>query len=86
MKKKIVMMLKIHCKDESYDIEVDEDITAYELVIALNTAYKLGLNTNDITNCYLKTENPICLIKGDRTLKSYGLRNGTIINFTRSIQ
>lgn len=85
MKKKIVMRLKIFCRDEIHDIEVDDDITANELVKGLNNAFKLGINMNDITNCYLKTENPIALIKGDKTLKAYGLRNGTIINFTRDI-
>ena len=85
MKKKIVMRFVIFCRNESYDIEVDNDITANELVRGLNTAFGLGINTNDIIDCYLKTENPIALIKGDKKLYEYGLRNGTIINFTREI-
>ena len=34
----------------------------------------------DINNCYLKAQNPIMLLKGNRTLKEFGVRNGTIIS------
>ena len=58
-------------------------MTANELVIALNQAYGLGIDLSDITKCYLKTENPIALLKGNKTLEEFGLRNGTIINYLR---
>ena len=32
--------------------------------------------------CYLKSENPIALLRGNKTLAEYGIRNGTLINFT----
>lgn len=64
------------------DIEVPLDITANELVVGLNVAYELGIDTSDIKNCYLKAENPIALLRGNKTLAQYGIRNGSIINFT----
>ena len=53
---------------------------AKELAAALNEAYGLGVDLSDINNCYLKAQNPIMLLKGNRTLKEFGVRNGTIIS------
>lgn len=68
-------------QNTTVDIEVPLDITATELVIGLNAAYDLGIDTSDIKNCYLKAENPIALLRGNKTLAQYGIRNGSIINF-----
>ena len=57
-----------------------EHRTAKELAAALNEAYGLGVDLSDINNCYLKAQNPIMLLKGNRTLKEFGVRNGTIIS------
>ena len=64
------------------DLEIPLDISANELVVALNAAYKLNIDTSDIKNCYLKAENPIALLRGDKTLAEFGLRNGSIVNYT----
>ncbi len=64
------------------DIEIPLDITATELVVGLNSAYDLGIDTTDIKNCYMKAENPIALLRGNKTLAQYGIRNGSIINYT----
>lgn len=83
----IIMVLKFHKnkqrKEEiDYDIEVPIDITANDLVLALNQGFGLGIDTNNVLECYLKTENPIALVKGDKTLRQFGLYDGTIINIT----
>lgn len=80
---KIIVILHIHKEKAKVDIEIPLDITANELLNGLNQGFHLGINTEDITECYLKTENPIALLRGNKTLKEYKLRNGTIINFTR---
>ena len=54
----------------------------YDLVNALNSAYNLGIDTSNIKNCYLKMENPISLLKGNKSLADFGMRNGSVINFT----
>ena len=32
---------------------------------------------------YLRTERPIALLRGERMLYEYGIRDGTLINITR---
>lgn len=77
-----VVIFNITKRNFTVDLEVPLIISANELVVALNTAYDLGIDTTDITNCYLKAENPIALLKGDKTLSEFGLRNGSVIYFT----
>lgn len=77
-----IIIFKIHKRQFSVDLEVPLDITANDLFRALNTAYDLKVDMSDITNCYLKAENPIVLLKGNKTLREFGLWDGSIINFT----
>lgn len=81
-KETAIIIFNIIKRNVSVDLEVPLNISAYELVIALNSAYELNINTSDIKNCYLKVENPITLLRGNKTLAEFGLRNGSIINFT----
>ena len=82
MENTAIVILKIHKKKLMVDLEIPLDISANELVYALNAAYDLVIDTTDIKNCYLKAENPIALLKGDRTLADFGLRNGSVISYT----
>jgi len=77
-----IVILNITKRNFTVDLEVPLYISANELVIALNAAYELGIDTSDIKNCYLKAENPIVLLKGNKTLAEFGLRNGSVINYT----
>lgn len=77
-----IVILKIHKRNISVDLEIPLNISANELVSALNVAYDLNIDTSDIKNCYLKAENPIALLRGNKTLAEFGLRNGSIINYT----
>lgn len=77
-----IIIFNISKRDFTADLEVPLDISANDLVNALNTAYDLGIDTSNIKNCYLKAENPIALLKGNKTLAEFGLRNGSIINYT----
>ncbi len=77
----IVMFLN-HKSGKMVDLELPLTITANDLVVALNTAYGLGIDTTNIRTCYLKTEQPIALLRGNKTLAQYGIRNGTVIHFT----
>lgn len=77
-----IIIFKMHQKNTSVDLEVPLDITANELVVALDSAYGLGIDVADIKACYLKAENPIALLRGNKTLAEFGVRNGTVINFT----
>ena len=77
-----IIIFKILRRNFITDIEVPLNISANELVTALNDAYELNIDTTDIKNCYLKAENPIALLRGNKTLAEYGMRNGSIITFT----
>ncbi|MCI9523514.1 MAG: hypothetical protein HFF01_00465 [Erysipelotrichaceae bacterium] len=69
-----------NCKsNDCVDLEVPLSISANELVVALNMAYSLDIDISDIKYCYLKAENPIALLKGNKTLQEFGIRNGSII-------
>lgn len=76
---KAIVIFKIESRNESHDIEVPLDITANELVIGLNAAYGLNIDIEDNNCCYLKSEHPIALLKGSRTLEEFGIRNGSQI-------
>lgn len=63
----------------STEIEVPLDITANDLAFALNDAFVLEMDTDNIFKCYLISENPIAFLRGNKTLAEYGLHNGSII-------
>ncbi len=77
-----IVIFNIVKRNFTIDLEIPLFISANDLVIALNTAYDLKIDVSDIKNCYLKSENPIALLRGNKTLAEYGLRSGSIINFT----
>lgn len=77
-----IVILKLLKRNQNVDLEVPLYITANELVTALNTAYELNIDLSDIKNCYLKAENPIALLRGNKTLADFGIRDGSIILFT----
>ena len=82
MNEKAIVIFNIVNRNFQVDLEIPLNISANELVVALNTAYELGIDTTDVKNCYLKAENPIALLKGNRLLSEFGVRNGTVIYFT----
>lgn len=77
-----IVIFKMIKHNVSLDLEVPLWISANDFVEALNTAYKLNIEVSDIKNCYLKSENPIALLKGNKTLAEFGIRDGSVINFT----
>ena len=81
-KEKAIVVFRMLTRKENYDLEVPLNISANELVEALNKAFELRIDVSDIKNCYLKAENPIALLKGNKTLQEFGIRDGSVINFT----
>lgn len=61
-----------------------QKITANDLVLALNEAYGLVMDTDNIFSCYLVAENPIAFLRGNKTLKEFGIRNGSYIIYRRA--
>lgn len=81
-KETAIIIFNIIKRNFTVDLEVPLDISANDLVNALNTAYDLGIDTSNMKNCYLKMENPISLLKGNKLLVDFGMRNGSVINYT----
>ena len=79
---KIIIMLKIHRRNEAFDVEIPTDITANELIVGLDEAFRLGMDTSDTSRTCLKAENPIALLRGNKLVRDYGLHTGSIINYT----
>ncbi|WOO37835.1 EsaB/YukD family protein [Anaerocolumna sp. AGMB13020] len=79
---RITAILYLHKKNIKIDVDLPLDITVNELIIGLNEGFQLGINTGDLSKCFLKTENPIALLKGNKSIAEYGMRNGTTINIT----
>lgn len=70
----------INCETgENIELEVPLGITANELIIALNKAYGLGMDIDNIFNCSLVSEQPIAFLRGNRLLNDFGIRNGSKI-------
>lgn len=69
-------------KKINIDLEIPLTISANDLVVGLNDAYNLDIDISDIKNCYFKAENPIALLKGNKPLSEFGIRDGSVIMFT----
>ena len=66
---------------ETFDLEVPLDISANELFEALNIAFNFGVDKNDMKKYHFSCERPIALLRGEKELKEFGVRNGTVINY-----
>lgn len=77
-----VVRIKFHDGREEEDLDIPLDISAIDLIIALNEIYSLGYDLERINEYGIKMENPICLMKGAKQIHEYGVMNGSIINIT----
>lgn len=64
---------------KSAELEVPLNITADELVDVVNTVFKTGVDLEDSRQRFLKSESPLALLKGSKTLEEYKIRTGTVI-------
>ncbi len=81
MENNAVIVFNMLSRNKKVNLDVPLDMTANELVLALNEAYDLRIDTSDIKNCFLRSENPIALLKGYRTLREFGIINGSEVLF-----
>ncbi len=81
--KAIVQFINSSSK-QNVELEIPINITANDLIIALNEAFDLKVDVDNIFGCYLIAENPIAFLHGNKELSEYGIRNGTKIIFKRS--
>jgi uncharacterized ubiquitin-like protein YukD len=79
MEEKIIVELYRKNGKALFDMETPLNITAIELIRALNEAMHLGIKTDIPEDCYLTAENPIALLRGNSKLSEYGLHDGSRI-------
>jgi len=82
MSNSVIITVNLIKKNQSYDLEIPLDISASELCTALFKEY-LPEHYGDMQQYYLRAERPIVLLRGERTLRDYGIRDGSVINITR---
>lgn len=78
---KVIITVNLIKQNISHDLEVPLDISANELCSALFELY-LPSAGRIAKQYFLRSERPIALLKGECTLREYGIRNGSIINIT----
>ena len=70
MDEKIIVMFSAPELNIECDIEIPTNISANELIYGLS-------------NCYLRSENPTALLRGDTTIEEYHLYQGSRIIYSR---
>lgn len=83
MNERITIIFDNQETGEVLDLEIPLNITANDLIVALNNAYKLNMDIDNIFECYLTSEDPIAFLKGNKMLEDFGLHTGTRISFKR---
>lgn len=61
------------------ELEVPAGITANDLIMAFGRMYGLEIDEDNVFQYYLKADSPKALLRGNKTLREYGVRNGTEI-------
>lgn len=78
---KAIITVNLIKSGESHDLEVPLDISASELCSALFQKYAQE-QLSDMQQYYLKAERLVALLRGERTLREYGIRDASVINIT----
>lgn len=82
MKDRAIVVIRRDLDGTERDLDIPLDITLHEFVMALQSIYEVDSDPERIGMSYLSVENPIALLKGNATLREYGIRDGSIIHFT----
>lgn len=59
MNNKVIIQFINEGAKQNVELEIPINITANDLIIALNEAFNLEMDVDNIFNCYLIAENPI---------------------------
>ena len=74
-----IVIFQIPDRGFSCDLDIPLTITAQELMEALDEAYQLGMKSRQPRDQYLRSENPIALLRGPVLLEESGLHHGSIL-------
>ncbi|QLY81486.1 EsaB/YukD family protein [Clostridium intestinale] len=76
---KAIVTVGVEGTNMEYDLEIPIDVSVKEICAALTKALKLDEKNISISGYYMKTENPICFLKGNDNLKKFSISTGTKI-------
>ena len=81
MREKIMIVFQRNDTGEVMDLEIPTNISITELIFGLNIGLNLGIDMNNPAKCFLRSENPIALLKGEGLVEDYKLHDGSKIIF-----
>ncbi len=81
-KNSVTVILKIPSLKIKKEIEIQNNMPVNELAKAIVFSFFDNVEEKE-ENYYLKCENPIALLRGNKTIFVYGLHNGSIIECDR---
>lgn len=82
MKDRAVVIVKRDKDNSVRDFDIPLNITLHEFLQSLYSIYGLKTDMEKMGMMHLSVEKPIVLLKGNKTLKEYGLRDGSTIYLT----
>ena len=82
MKNTAIIVVNLFKSNKTHNLEVPLDISANELCEALFDIYSPH-SMYDMRQYYLKCEMPLSLLRGEKTLREYGIHDGSTINLDR---
>lgn len=83
MRDKIMIVFQRNDTGQVMDLEIPTNISIAELIFGLNVGLDLGIDINNSAQCYLRSENPVALLKGEGLVEEYKLHDGSKIIFER---
>ncbi len=83
MRDKIMIVFQRNDTGQVMDLEIPTNISIAELIFGLNVGLDLGIDINNPAQCYLRSENPVALLKGEGLVEEYKLHDGSKIIFER---
>lgn len=70
MNNKVIIQFINEGAKQNVELEIPINITANDLIIALNEAFNLEMDVDNIFNCYLIAENPIAFLHGTKSCQN----------------
>ncbi len=80
MKNRALVVVKNRMDGTERDFDIPLDISLNDFILALSSIYGVDLGEEKMGRRHLSVENPVTLMKGNRLLREYGLRDGSIIH------